>query len=326
MLLSDESEEINKKVKTCLVTGASGFVGSTLMKHEYSHSISLIPVYRKSSKNAVCIKEINKETNWTIALNNIDIVIHAAARVHIMADPHKDPLAEFRAVNVDGTLNLARQAAEKGVQRFIYLSSIKVNGETTNNADAFTECFPSPPEDPYALSKYEAETGLRKIAAETNMEIVIIRSPLVYGANVKANFLNLMKLADTPIPLPFSLINNKRSMVYVGNLVDLIIKCIDHPAAGNQTLIVSDANDLSLKGLLEMLRKALGRPARLFAVPSTWFCLVGRITGKADTIDRLIGDLQVNPAKTLALLEWTPPYSVQQGINAAVVAYSEGKK
>ncbi|MBO9497508.1 SDR family oxidoreductase, partial [Thalassotalea sp. G20_0] len=269
---------------------------------------------------------INDTTNWSVALRGIDIIIHLAARAHIMGDEAADPLSEYRLVNVAGTLNLARQAAAAGVKRFIFVSSIKVNGETTSGLQPFTESLTCEVHDPYGMSKKEAEDGLRIIAAETGMEVVIIRPPLVYGAGVKANFLNLMKLADTPIPLPFGAINNKRSMVYVGNLVDFIIQCIDHPSAANQTFLVCDGEDLSLRSLLDMIRASLGRPPRLVPIPAFLFQIAGSIAGKREVVDRLVGNLQIDSSKARNLLNWVPTFTVQQGIDSTIASYLKCKE
>ena len=314
-----------ENIKSCLVTGANGFIGSALLDSLSGH-YTVVPVYRQMRDNAICISDINKDTDWSSALRDINVIIHTAARVHVMNETHANPLSEFRAVNVDGTLNLARQAAEFGVQRFIFVSSIKVNGEFTLEGKPFVEDVSELPDDPYALSKYEAEMGLKKIASETGMEVVIIRPPLVYGPNVKANFLNLMKLADTPMPLPLGAINNKRSMVCVGNLVDFIIQCIDHPAAANQTFLVCDGEDVSLRSLLSMMRTSLGRPTRLVPVPAFLFRIAGQITGKREVVDRLVGDLQVDASKARNLLNWVPPFTVQQGIDATIASYLQGKE
>ena len=326
MSLNKANKLEDDAIKRCLITGASGFIGSALLNALSDKHFMAVPVYRQAYNNAACISDINEDTDWSSALENIDVIIHSAARVHIMAESHHDSLTEFRKVNVDGTLNLARQAAKNGVQRFIYLSSIKVNGESTFQENAFTEHVREIPVDPYSLSKYEAESGLREISDETGMEVVIIRPPLVYGPNVKANFLNLVKLADTGVPLPFGAINNKRSMVYVENLVDFIIKCVVNPAAANQTFLISDGDDLSLKRLLRMMRTALGRPARLLSIPSVLFRIAGRLTGKAAVVDRLVGDLRVDSAKAQELLGWTPPFTIQQGIQATIAFYLEDKQ
>lgn len=315
---------------TLLVTGASGFVGHALLAQLQDCSLNYRSAFRNLPKSydqhAVAVGVINDTTNWSVALQGIDIIIHLAARAHIMGDEAADPLSEYRLVNVAGTLNLARQAAAAGVKRFIFVSSIKVNGETTSGLQPFTESLTCEVQDPYGISKKEAEDGLRIIAAETGMEVVIIRPPLVYGAGVKANFLNLMKLADTPIPLPFGAINNKRSMVYVGNLVDFIIQCIDHPSAANQTFLVCDGEDLSLRTLLGMMRASLGRPLRLVPIPAFLLQIVGSIAGKREVVDRLVGDLQIDSSKARNLLNWVPPFTVQQGINATVASYLQSKE
>ena len=315
---------------TLLVTGASGFVGHALLAQLQDCSLNYRSAFRHLPKSydqdAVEVGVINDTTNWSVALQDIDIIIHLAARAHIMGDEAADPLSEYRLVNVAGTLNLARQAAAAGVKRFIFVSSIKVNGETTSGMQPFTESLTYEVQDPYGISKKEAEDGLRIIAAETGMEVVIIRPPLVYGAGVKANFLNLMKLADTSIPLPFGAINNKRSMVYVGNLVDFIIQCIDHPSAANQTFLVCDGEDLSLRSLVMMMRTSLGRPARLVPVPAVLFRIAGRIAGKPEVVDRLVGDLQTDSSKARKLLNWVPPFTVQQGINATIASYLKCKE
>ena len=315
---------------TLLVTGASGFVGHALLAQLQDCSLNYRSAFRNLPKSydqhAVAVGVINDTTNWSVALQGIDIIIHLAARAHIMGDEAADPLSEYRLVNVAGTLNLARQAAAAGVKRFIFVSSIKVNGETTSGLQPFAESLTCEVHDLYGISKKEAEDGLRIIAAETGMEVLIIRPPLVYGAGVKANFLNLMKLADTPIPLPFGAINNKRSMVYVGNLVDFIIQCIDHPSAANQTFLVCDGEDLSLRSLVMMMRTSLGRPARLVPVPAVLFRIAGRIAGKLEVVDRLVGDLQTDSSKARKLLNWVPPFTVQQGIDATIASYLQNKE
>ncbi len=314
-----------------LLTGATGFVGKALLKKlieaEYYTSI----VSRKLGEprefvEQMLVESIDERTSWLSKLLGKTIVIHCAARVHMMSDDTKDPLTSFREVNTTGTLNLAKQAAEAGVKRFIYISSIKVNGETTTGSLPFTEKDIPNPLDPYGVSKYEAEEGLKKIATESDMEVVIIRPPLVYGAGVKANFLNLLKLSSTTLPLPFGLVNNKRSMVYVENLVDFIINSIEHPAAANQTFLVSDNHDLSLSSLLKLIRKSMNKPIRLIPVPVFLFKLAGLIFRKQDIVDRLVGDLQIGSNKTMSLLNWKPPYTVDQGIQATVDSFLENNK
>src|SRR5690606_20952382 len=219
-----------------LMTGSTGFVGSALLAElQDLPGCQVVSAVRSSvspvSDDFWVVGDIDSTTDYASALNGVVVVVHAAARAHVMRDAVADPLAEYRKVNVEGTLNLAKQAVAAGVKRFVYISSIKVNGESTTSMAAFTETDSAKPEDPYGVSKHEAEEGLRLLAQETGLEVVIIRPPLVYGPGVKANFLSLLKLSATKLPLPFGSVNNKRSMVYVGNLVDLIVCCIDHPAA-----------------------------------------------------------------------------------------------
>lgn len=314
-------------MKNCiLLTGSTGFVGSALLAE-----LKKLPDFRvvaavrsaasPASDDVVVVGNIDGTTDYSSALNGVDVVVHAAARAHIMRDEVSDPLAEYRKVNVEGTLNLAKQAVAAGVKRFVYISSIKVNGESTTGLPAFTESDSVKPEDPYGVSKQEAEEGLRLLAQETGLEVVIIRPPLVYGPGVKANFLSLLKLSATGLPLPFGAVNNHRSMVYVGNLVSFIIRCIQHPAAANQTFFVSDGEDVSLRNLVTYIRLCLGRSPRLLPVPVGLFKLAGALTGKRGMVDRLVGDLQVDSSKARSLLGWVPPYTVEQGIAATVADF-----
>ncbi|WP_422410492.1 MULTISPECIES: UDP-glucose 4-epimerase family protein [unclassified Endozoicomonas] len=314
-----------------LVTGVNGFVGSVLHKKLKEECLlDVIGTVRNIDslykQDILSVGSIDSVTDWTEALDSVSVVVHCAARAHIMKDEVSDPIAEYRKVNTDGTLNLARQSASAGVKRFIFISTIKVNGETTSGSSAFTEQDLLIPQDAYGISKKEAEDGLGKIARETGMEVVIIRPPLVYGPNVKANFLYLMKLADTNIPLPFSMIRNVRSMVYVENLVDFIITCIEHPRAANQTYLISDGTDLSLPELIKIMRSSLGRPERLLPIPKFCFRFSGVVVRKSTIVDRLIGDLQVDSSKAEEKLSWKPPYTVQQAIKATVDSYIEGKR
>ncbi|MDD1151329.1 SDR family oxidoreductase [Pseudomonas idahonensis] len=304
-----------------LLTGASGFVGGAV--HECLSKIStqkLTLAIRKpmqgliSSTITAQIDQIDGFTDWTQALLDCDVVIHAAARVHVMHDSSLDPLAEFRKVNVDGTLNLAQQAAQKGVRRFIFISSIKVNGEETSLDEPYTADVEPAPVDPYGISKMEAEKGLVTIASQTGMEVVIIRPTLVYGPGVKANFLSMMQWLYKGIPLPFGAIYNRRSLVALGNLVDLIVTCIDHPKAANQTFLVSDGDDLSTTVLLEKMGAALGRTARLLPVPSGVLKFGAAMLGKKSLSQRLCGSLQVDIEKNRELLGWSPPITVDVAI------------
>lgn len=311
-------------MNTVLLTGSTGFVGSALLSE-----LKKLPDFRvvsavrttvsPSSDDVVLVGNIDGTTDYSSALHGINVVVHAAARAHIMRDEVADPLAEFRKVNVEGTLNLAKQAVAAGVKRFIFISSIGVHG--LNSSRPFKETDSEAPHDAYAISKYEAEQGLRKLANETGLEVVIIRPPLVYGGGAPGNFRSLINLASKPVPLPFGSVNNHRSMVYVGNLVSFIIRCIQHPAAANQTFLVSDGEDVSLRELVTYIRLCLGRSPRLLPVPVWLFKLAGAVTGKQGVVDRLVGDLQVDSSKASTLLEWAPPFTVSQGIEATVADF-----
>jgi UDP-glucose 4-epimerase len=310
-----------------LLTGASGFVGGEvrLKLIEVERLVRIVSRNKllPYSKDVFFLGAIDSKTNWELALSDISIVIHCAARVHVMNESSTDPLQAFREVNVAGALNLAKQAAAAGVKRFIFISSIKVNGEGTAINCKFTSSDQAAQEEPYGISKHEAEQGLIKLSKETGMELVIIRPTLVYGPGVKGNFLNLLKLSKLPIPLPFGLINNKRSMVYLDNLVDLIITCIDHPKAVNRIFLASDGDDLSLARLLTLIRRAMSKPPLLLPISMGLFKLLGRLSGKTAVVDRLIGDLQVDSSDTKTLLGWQPPYTVEQGIKATVDAFMQ---
>lgn len=314
-----------------LVTGASGFVGGELartLKRKKRYALRL--AVRKASEHLLTLGEviqigdISAETDWAHALTGVSVVVHCAARVHAMNDTSANPLAAFRVVNVGGTLNLARQAATAGVSRLIILSSVKVNGEATLLGKPFRpEDLPAP-EDAYGISKREAEDGLRQLALETGMEVVILRLPLVYGPGVKANFLSMMRWINRGVPLPFGAIQNKRSFVGLDNLVDLIMTCIDHPAAANQTFFVSDGEDLSTTELLRRVGQALGKPARLFPAPVIFLQPVAAMLGKRALAQRLFGSLQVDIAKTRSLLDWSPPVSVDEGLRRTARRFSDG--
>lgn len=312
-----------------LITGATGFVGSLLVKKLEEIGIAYIAHSRSSNASLDSnryVGDIGPDTDWTSVLSGVDVVIHLAARVHVMNDDSTDPLVEFRKVNVEGTLNLAMQSSIASVKRFIFISSVKVNGESTTGLNVFLEDSHSTPEDAYGVSKLEAETGLQSIASETGMEVVIIRPPLVYGAGVKANFLSLLKLSATHLPLPFGSINNRRSMIYIGNLVDFIIKCTHHSAAANQKFLISDGEDVSLRFLITLIRSEFGVSPRLLPFPIALFILVGICTGKRQVVDRLVGDLQVDSSKARTLLDWQPPFSLADGIAATVQDFKNRKK
>jgi len=302
-----------------VLTGASGFLGARLADQiDRQGGLNLTCLVRKALPagrgREVVIKGLDASSDWSAILKNQNAVIHAAARAHIMKEEVTDPLAEYRRVNVDGTLNLARYAVEAGVKRFVFISSIKVNGEQTAPGRPFT-CDDTPtPEDPYGISKLEAEQGLQQIALETGMEVVIIRPPLVYGPGVKGNFASMIKLVEKGLPLPFGAIDNRRSLVGLDNLVDLIITCIDHANAANQVFLVSDGEDLSTSGLLRRVAKAMGKPSRLIPVPAVLLQLGATVLGKKAVGQRLLGSLQVDISSTRERLDWTPPVSVDEGL------------
>lgn len=304
-----------------VVTGATGFVGGAVSERLRELGFGPLRVcVRNASKydapgvETVQIPWLSAGTDWRSALRGARVVIHAAARVHVMDEMATDPLAEFRTVNVDGTLNLARQAAAAGVKRFLFISSIKVNGENTTPGQAYRHDDEPAPSDAYGLSKAEAEAGLRAIASETGLEVVIIRPPLVYGLGVKANFLAMMKLAKRNLPLPLGAVHNKRSLVALFNLVDLVVTCIDHPAAANQTFLVSDGQDVSTTELLRLMTQAVGKTPRLLPVPMTLIQWTAKALGKKAIADRLCGSLQVDISHTCKALQWQPPISVEEGI------------
>lgn len=302
-----------------LLTGATGFVGNYLLTQLKDFEVSLILRNNNVAGYKTRIADLNESIDLSNDLNGIEVVIHCAARAHIMNETSLNPLDEYRKINVDATMNLARQAASAGIKRFIYLSSIKVNGEQTFHSQTFKFDDIPKPEDPYGVSKLEAELGLKEIALETGMELVIIRPPLVYGPGVKGNFDSLLKLTMKRLPLPLGRISNKRSMVSVQNLVDLIVTCIDHPNAVNQTFLVCDDEDLSTSDLLRRLGSAAWLPARLINIPVSVLRFIARLVGKEAAIDRLTGSLQVDISHTKQALDWKPPYTVDEGLASCFV-------
>ncbi|KJY84166.1 UDP-glucose 4-epimerase [Vibrio galatheae] len=313
-------------MKKLLITGYSGFVGACLcntLKGLYNLNL----LGRKKSDQGILFKStIGKDSEYAEALQGVDVVVHCAARVHVMNDSVPSSIDEYRTVNTHGTENLARQAAAAGVKRFIFVSSIKVNGECTPLDKPYTSADPHAPEDGYGLSKSEAEQQLFDIGKETGMEIVVIRPTLVYGPGVKANFASLMSLVGMGIPLPFSCINNnKRSLVSVTNLVDLIVTCIDHPKAANEVFLVSDDQDVSTSEMVKYMAKALGKPTWQIPVPFWCYNLVGKILGKKDVVDRLTGSLQVDISHTKDTLGWAPPQSLEDGFRETAQAFLHSK-
>ncbi len=308
-----------------LVTGATGFIGGALCETLTCSGVDIIAAVRaRPSKsdaiiNAHAVGDIGPETDWRAALGGVEAVVHLAARVHVMRDASANPLAAFRAVNTEGTLNLARQAAVSGVKRFIFISSIKVNGE--GREQPYTELDTPAPQDAYAISKWEAEQGLREIESATGMEVVILRPPLVYGPGVGANFLRLMRSVDKGWPLPFGRVENLRSLLYLGNFTNAIHLCLAHPAAAGKTFLISDGEDVSSAELIRQLAHALNRPARLLPVPTAWLRLAGALLGRSAEVDRLLGSLTVSSTKIRQDLGWRPPFSLGQGLGETTGYY-----
>lgn len=315
-----------------LLTGASGFVGRAVLASLIQSRFVRVALRRPDAAGIpegvdVFEASLSPDQDWIKALSGVSSVIHCAARVHVMNEEATDPLAEFRRVNVDGTLRLARQAAEAGVKRFVFVSSIKVNGELSQPGQPFTADQIPAPGDPYGISKCEAEAGLRALSEETVMEVVVIRPPLVYGPGVKANFLAMMRWLQRGVPLPLGdVTENRRSLVYLDNLADLIVTCVDHPAAANQTFLVSDDEDLSTAALLRRMAKALGRPARLIPVPVGLITLGAKLIGRSGIAQRLCGSLQLDIGKTKALLDWMPPISVDEGLRRTAAHWIESQQ
>jgi len=309
---------------TLLVTGANGLVGRRLSHRLMREGFGVRAAVRIFNSDAtlrqyVAVGSINQATDWCQALVDVETVVHCAARVHVMHDTESNPLTAFRAVNVQGTLSLARQAAAAGVKRLVFISSVKVNGECTAPGHAFAETDAPNPQDAYGQSKHEAEQGLRQIAADTGLEVVIIRPPLIYGPGVKANFAALMRAVQKGWPLPLGATHNQRSLVALDNLVDFIIICIFHPKAANETFLISDGQDLSTTELVRGLAQAAGVQARLLPVPVWALEWVGRLAGKKDAIQRLCGNLQIDSSKARHLLGWQPKVSVQEGLRRAIL-------
>lgn len=315
-------------MNSILLTGYSGFIGSQLLnKLEDDFKVTLLgrstPFYEKCTFYK---SNLDAKSNFIKALLNINTVIHCAAEVPHLNDTNSELEKCFYNVNIQGTLNLARQAAKSGVKRFIFISSIKVNGESTTDLLPYKSTDTPTPQDTYGFSKEEAENELKKLAVKTGMDVVIIRPPLVYGNGVKGNFATMLKLVSSGVPLPFGCINhNQRSMVYVENLISLIIECIKNPNAANQIFLISDDEDLSTKAFVQGLSKSLGQNSFMLPVPNSIFSLAGKVLGKSAIIDRLCGSLQVDINHTKNTLNWQPPYSVEQGFAATAKAFKSKK-
>lgn len=309
-----------------LVTGANGFIGRSLCVDAAARGFKVGAVSRSPCELPAGIENwvvasMDECTDWQGVLGGgYDVIIHLAARVHVMRDAAINPLAEFRRVNVKGAVNLARQAAAAGVRRFVFISSIGVNGNETIGRP-FTAQDRVAPHSAYAVSKHEAELELQALALQTGLQVVIIRPPLVYGPGAPGNFGSLMRWLQRGVPLPLGAIDNRRSLVALDNLVDLIITCITHPAASNQTFLVSDGQDVSTTELLRCMGQAMGRPARLLAVPTGLLTLAAAMLGKRDMAQRLCGSLQVDIEKTCQLLGWRPPLTLEQGLKKAAQGF-----
>jgi len=313
-----------------LITGANGFIGRALcyklQEGEWPVRALIRSRHNFSENNTFLdpafVDDIGVETDYSGILEEVQIVVHLAARVHVMSDTATDPLLEFRKVNTEGTVALANAAVEAGVKRFIYLSTIKVNGERTLDIP-FSADDHVYPDDPYAISKWEAEHILHEIGRKTGMEIVIVRPPLVYGQGVKGNFLRLLEMVNKGAVFPLANVKNKRSMVSIDNLVDFLIRCTGHPAAANQTFLVSDGNDLATPQLIRLLARHLGKSARLIPFPLRALIGCAIFLGKESIVERLCGSLQVDISKTKKLLNWHPSFSVDDGLSKTVKWYRE---
>ena len=309
-----------------LVTGAKGFVGSALRRRLTAAGQTVVPAVRNRAgfPEEVAVGEISPLTDWRSALTGCEAVVHLAARVHVLNDAASNPLALYRATNTEATLNLARQAAQAGVKRFVFISSIKVNGEGRDTP--YREGDVPAPEDAYAISKWEAEQGLHQIAQETGLQVVVLRPPLVYGPGVGANFLRLMGLVERGVPLPFGAIDNRRSMIYLGNLVDAIAACLTHPTAAGKTYLVSDGEDVSTSELIGLLAAHMGKRARLLPVHPRLLELAAGFVGKSAEMRRLLGSLLVDSSLIRRELGWQPAFSMQEGLAATVEWFRERQK
>ena len=319
-------------MKRVLITGATGFVGRALCLSMEAAGWQVRAVSRSQGFQPIVsarveyhqVKSINSETDWSGLLDGVSVVIHLAARVHIMQDTATDPLKEFRRVNLYGTERLARQAAAAGVKRFVFMSTIGVNGDNSGS-HPYTERDTPHPHNPYSVSKYEAELDLEKIAAKTGMEVVVIRAPLVYGPGNPGNFLSLLRIVAKGVPLPFASLANARSLVFVGNLVNALAACSIHPAAAGRTYLVSDGEDVSTPYLIRRTARALCVPTRLFPFPIQLMILAGKATGKSAAVNRLTGSLTVDSSRIRDELGWQPPFSMEDGLRETAEWFKKAK-
>jgi nucleoside-diphosphate-sugar epimerase len=309
-----------------LVTGANGFIGRTLCLALRQYGYPVREAVRTSVYNrpdVIAVGNIGYDTDWAAALDGIQVVVHLAARAHILADTAVNPLTEFRAVNVEGTKQLAQQAVKYGVKRLIFASSIGVLGSSTKRCEAFTERSMPQPTSAYAIAKWEAEQALWQIRAETGLEIVIVRPPLVHGAGAPGNMARLLKWVYRGVPLPLANTDNRRSFIGVDNLADFLIHCVESPAAANETFVISDEQDLSTTELLHLLANALNRPLRLFPMPESAARFAARLIGKENMVNQLWGSLVVDPTKAYEALNWSPPLIIIESIKKMAQAFLE---
>ena len=303
-----------------VVTGATGFVGRALREGLVKSGHRVTPVVRNSVglPDEVVVGDIGAATDWRAVLSGCGGVIHLAARVHDVSARDAGDLPAYRQINTEATLNLARQAAQAGVKRFVFVSTIKVNGE--ESSQPYRETDVPAPADAYAISKWEAEQGLHRISMETGLEIVILRPPLVYGPGVRANFLQLMRAIERGWPLPLGAIRNRRSLLYLGNLTDALRLCLEHPDAAGRTFLLDDGRAVSTPQLIRAVAQAMGRPARLFSVPPWMLQATGRLFGRTAELNRLMGSLYVDSSAIRSQLGWLPPYPMDVGLAATVAA------
>jgi nucleoside-diphosphate-sugar epimerase len=317
----------DRPVPPIVLTGGSGFVGRAVATALHARGLRFTQTVRHdtcgdAAAHLVRAPALGPSGDWSAVLRGAQTVLHLAARAHVLHDPAVDPLAAYRSVNTAGTLRLAEQAAAAGVHRFVFVSTVKVHGETSLQGRPFNEAMTPAPQDPYAISKWEAERGLQAIAQRTGMELVVVRPPLVYGPGAKANFAALLRAVARGWPLPLAAIDNRRSLIGLDNLVDFLLLCLHHPAAANQCFLVSDGEDLATPELLRRLGLAIGRPARLWPLPAALLRAGAALLGRPAVAQRLCADLQVDIGHAHHVLGWTPPISVDEGLRRATQSQS----